>query len=213
MNQLPYSLHFLKSITSVSDWEKTNVEYPQLETTPSLSMIGRSNVGKSSLINALFGLQAAKVSQTPGKTRAINLFQLSFKNQLIDGFLFDLPGYGHASISKEERQKWDELLAHFFEYHPDGSTLLCMQDARHPFQQNDLETIDYLAGLKNNKILIFNKMDKLKSQKEKNEFNQLLKKHNNILLIFDQVESLSTIQANTLQSLCQTLATLFSHLK
>ena len=77
-----------------------------------LSFIGRSNVGKSSLINSLFGKSTARISKTPGRTREVNIFTFSLSNEgktdenIPPLFLFDLPGYGYAEVSKEVHKNW-----------------------------------------------------------------------------------------------------------
>lgn len=84
-----------------------------------VSFVGRSNVGKSSMINALFGSKTARVSKTPGRTREINIFEFELnlngkKSTLQPFYLIDLPGYGHAEVSKEMSKNWNELMGIFF---------------------------------------------------------------------------------------------------
>lgn len=125
---------------------------------PEYAFIGRSNVGKSSLINMLTGKKAlAKTSQQPGKTQLINHY-------LIDNtwYLVDLPGYGYAKVSKVEREKWEKMI-HDYLYHREN--LLCtfvLVDVRHSALAVDL---DFMAALGEAGIpfhIIFTKADKLK---------------------------------------------------
>ncbi len=103
-----FDLNFVTSIAKIADW-KTFLE--KNSAMKLFFFLGRSNVGKSSLINFLFYKKIAHTSQTPGKTRLINIFFIYHKKQpeLLLGALIDLPGYGHAKISKEERVEWDNL--------------------------------------------------------------------------------------------------------
>jgi len=139
----------------------------------SISFIGRSNVGKSSLINALFGNDLARVSKTPGKTREINVFSINFKkngkpfqskNSL---YLFDLPGYGHANVSKSILEKWQETMNTFFSTSPKNNLMINLRDARHPNERSDQVFAEYLQQFSLESILIYNKIDKLKKQKDR----------------------------------------------
>ena len=100
----------------------TDVEKCPAPDTPEYAFIGRSNVGKSSLINSFFGSKTAKTSKTPGRTRQINVFEISLAG-MEEGkpntfYLFDLPGYGHAAVSKAMSANWEKLMANFFAVEP-----------------------------------------------------------------------------------------------
>ena len=148
-----------------------------LETKPlnGLCFTGRSNVGKSSLINSLFGKATARISKTPGRTRSINIFSFNILQRSEEGhtthtpfYLFDLPGYGYAKVSNEMAKNWNEILGLFFRYCPATVRVLNIQDARHPFQKSDSFFLDFIKKYHHlNSILIFNKIDKLKTQKER----------------------------------------------
>lgn len=143
-----------------------------------ISMVGRSNVGKSSIINALFGSKTARVSKTPGRTREINIFEFEIglngkKSELPKFTLIDLPGYGHADVSKEMSKNWDQLMTAFFHYLSPSMMLINLQDARHPNQESDKGFHQFLKNYTRNAILVFNKMDKLKTQKERAELEKL----------------------------------------
>lgn len=130
---------------------------------PEYAFIGRSNVGKSSLINMLTGHRhLAKTSRSPGKTRLINHF-------LIDDewYLVDLPGYGYAKTSKKERERWRKLI---HEYLSIRKTLVCtfvLIDIRHEAQQIDLDFMAWMGGLQLPFVLVFTKSDKLGRNKLK----------------------------------------------
>lgn len=132
---------------------------------PEYAFIGRSNVGKSSLINMLTGRKKlAKVSGSPGKTITINHF-------LIDDYwyLVDLPGYGFAKRSKTERLKWEKMIRSYLLNRTNLLTVFLLIDLRHEPQSNDLEFMEWLAVSQIPFTILFTKADKLKKlQKEKN---------------------------------------------
>ncbi len=167
-------------VEQLIDWLKANPE------AVGVSFIGRSNVGKSSLINSMFGQKTARVSKTPGRTREINIF--SFKLQrdtpedpkLGEFFLFDLPGYGHAEVSKTMANNWRELMQTFFQLAPLKIKMINLQDARHPNEKADVVFAEFFKQFGYDTALIFNKMDKLKRQKDRAALNKLKPK------IFDE---------------------------
>ncbi len=152
-----------------------------------VAFIGRSNVGKSSLINALFGNKIARISKTPGRTREINVFtfRLQEKDNPAMGeqeyYLFDLPGYGHADVSKAMSLHWTKLMNLFFSHVSKKTIMVTIQDARHPMQKADLKFLDYLVTFPFSRIFVLNKFDKLKKQKDRSklekEIKTMLKEH------------------------------------
>lgn len=125
---------------------------------PEVAFIGRSNVGKSSLINLLTGKKdLAKVSATPGKTKLINFF-------LIDGLwnLVDLPGYGYAKVSQRDRREFSKSIADYLEIRPNLHWVFVLIDPRQTPQRIDLEFLHWLAGRDVPFSLVFTKSDKLK---------------------------------------------------
>ncbi|MCE7042226.1 ribosome biogenesis GTP-binding protein YihA/YsxC [Dyadobacter sp. CY312] len=132
---------------------------------PEYAFIGRSNVGKSSLINMLVAKKSlAKTSQQPGKTQLINHFEINNS-----WYLVDLPGYGYAKVSKTEREKWETMIS---DYLYNRENLLCtfvLVDIRHSALAADLE---FMAGLGEAGIpfnIIFTKADKLKAYQVANQ--------------------------------------------
>lgn len=150
-----------------------------IEKVKCLCMVGRSNVGKSSLINALFGKNVARTSNTPGRTREINMFKIAIRNtetkERIEFNLFDLPGYGHADVSKQMKEKWQDLMIYFFERLPNTSLLINIQDARNPGLKSDIQFQEYIDTFDLDRFLIFNKVDKLKKQSEKAKLKNMTK--------------------------------------
>ena len=123
---------------------------------PEICFSGRSNVGKSSLINKLLGRKAiARVSSTPGKTTTVNFFKCE------DVYLVDLPGYGYAKVSERERQRWDSLMNAYFS--GDRDIRLCLQllDIRRTLSGDDERMISFLRERRVPFIVVLTKCDKL----------------------------------------------------
>ena len=140
-----------KFLASYTDWKK--LPPPQL---PEYAVIGRSNVGKSSLINALCGRKSlAKISQTPGKTQTINIF-------LIENtwFLVDLPGYGYSKVSKAKRLTFNDFSLKYLLNRPNLMLTFVLIDARLSPLSIDIEFINQLGSAQVPLALVFTKADK-----------------------------------------------------
>ena len=125
---------------------------------PQVAMIGRSNVGKSSVINCLTGRKTlARVSSSPGKTAQVNYF-------LIDGryYLVDLPGYGYAKVSKAEKERWGNLMEEFFALPEQLSMGILLVDIRHKPTGDDVQMAEVMRGAPYRRVVLANKLDKLK---------------------------------------------------
>lgn len=124
---------------------------------PEIVFSGRSNVGKSSLINKLCNRKnLARVSSTPGKTATINFYSLD------TCYLVDLPGYGYAKVSNADRQRWDELINSYFDAGRNQAILVQLIDCRHAPSADDLQMLDYLQHRRIPFIVALTKADKLK---------------------------------------------------
>ncbi|MDR0826515.1 MAG: ribosome biogenesis GTP-binding protein YihA/YsxC [Desulfovibrio sp.] len=124
---------------------------------PQAAFAGRSNVGKSSLLNALAGTKKlARVSSDPGKTRSINYYRIVSA----EAFVIDLPGYGYAKCSKEERQRWADLLDYYLRHSPGLKALMLLSDARLPPQKSDLDLLAFAAALALPALPVLTKTDK-----------------------------------------------------
>ncbi len=132
---------------------------------PEYAFIGRSNVGKSSLINALVNnKKLAKISGTPGKTQLINHFSINGK-----WYLVDLPGYGYAKISKVMRAKWERMIMDYLFKRLNLMNTFILVDSRHSPQKNDLELFERYGANNLPFTIVFTKIDKLnRNQWEKN---------------------------------------------
>lgn len=132
---------------------------------PEYAFIGRSNVGKSSLINMLTNKRSlAKISGKPGKTRLINHFLINN-----EWYLVDLPGYGYAQVPKTERLKWEKMLKNYILKRENLYCLFVLIDARHEAQNVDLEFMEWLGISEIPFNIVFTKTDKLKPQELKNK--------------------------------------------
>jgi len=176
-----------------------------------VAFIGRSNVGKSSLINSLFGKNTARVSKTPGRTRQVNIFQFIVVNREAkteDSFyLFDVPGYGHAEVSKEMSANWQNLLDTFFQLCNEKILLLNIQDARHPLQDPDVVFQNYIKSFDLETYVIFNKVDKLKTQSERSRLKNLMPEIYNSFKWVKQIHFASAEKGDGLLAIEQSIVT------
>jgi len=124
---------------------------------PELVFSGRSNVGKSSLINKLCNRKKlARVSSTPGKTATINFYEVG------DVYFVDLPGYGYARTSASERKRWDELINGYFESDRQRTVVVQLLDCRHAPSADDMQMMEYLRYHQMPFVAALTKADKLK---------------------------------------------------
>ena len=133
---------------------------PEDESIPEISVAGRSNVGKSSLINALLNSKLAKTGQTPGKTRSINFYRIDIPDS--KSFrLVDLPGYGYAERSKDERNEWKRLVSSYMRKREALKLVLHLVDFRHGLLKNDKELQEWIRSNGKNMLVVFTKADKI----------------------------------------------------
>lgn len=148
----------------------TDVRQAPAGALPQVAFAGRSNVGKSSLINCLLRRtrsKIAKVSGQPGKTQTLNYFRVN------DAFhLVDLPGYGYARVSKTKRAEWQRMVERYLESEQAPEAVVHLIDARHPPTDADLELVDYLAELAIPTLLVLTKVDKLSSTRRERMIKQ-----------------------------------------
>ena len=140
-------------------------QYPQADM-PEIAFAGRSNVGKSSLLNLLTGRKnLAKVSATPGKTRLINFFNINDTFRIVD-----LPGYGYAKVSKGMSEDWGKMMEDYLETRQNLICVIQLVDSRHEPSAQDCQMYDYLRYYGLSGVVVATKADKL----SKNELNKNL---------------------------------------
>jgi GTP-binding protein len=132
---------------------------------PEIAFGGRSNVGKSSLLNSLLNQnKLAQISKTPGKTRLLNYFAVTDNKNKDKLHFVDLPGYGYAKVSREMRNSWKGLIEGYLENSQHLKGFLLLIDCRRGIQEEDIQLIEYLHSLGKNVCPILTKSDKLKQQ-------------------------------------------------
>ena len=140
----------------------TSKQLPQSEL-PEIIFSGRSNVGKSSLINKLLNRKSlARVSATPGKTATINFFDIDKKAKFVD-----LPGYGYAKVSQAEKNRWADLVEGYFAQERNIRLIIQILDMRHPPTNDDLEMVDFLYRSNYPFAVVLTKRDKLNKTNQK----------------------------------------------
>ena len=128
-------------------------------TIPEFAIAGRSNVGKSSLVNALLGTKLAKTGQTPGKTRSINFYRVETPAGEVR--FADLPGYGYAKRSADERNEWQKLVNAYMRGREALRLVLHLVDFRHGLLKNDRELQEWIRSFGRNIFVVFTKADKI----------------------------------------------------
>lgn len=152
---------------------------------PEYPLLGRSNVGKSSFINALANhKKLAKTSNTPGKTRLINFFDFSEKFTIAD-----LPGYGYAKVSKEAQNKWQKYLEEYLLKREQIDCLIQLVDGRHEIQKNDFQMREWVLAYKLPIITIVTKMDYVPKSKTLNVLKAVEKEFGGLVLPFSAVDN------------------------
>jgi GTP-binding protein len=129
---------------------------------PEVAFLGRSNVGKSSVINSLVGTKLARTSSTPGRTRSINFFEIRWPGKPRPELIFaDLPGYGYARVSREVSQEWPKFIEPYLNHRSTLALCVALIDVNIPAQQSDRQLLDYLSASGREFLLVGTKSDRV----------------------------------------------------
>jgi GTP-binding protein len=150
----------------------TDVSHFPAPNLPEVAFLGRSNVGKSSVINSLVGAKLARTSATPGRTRSINFFEVRWPGKPKPELLFvDLPGYGYAKVSREISEEWPKFIEPYLNERTTLALCVALVDINIPAQVNDRQLLEFLRAAGRNCVVIATKSDRL----SKNQLYQALK--------------------------------------
>jgi GTP-binding protein len=141
---------------------------------PEVAFLGRSNVGKSSVINTLVEAKLARTSSTPGRTRSINFFEVRWPGKPQPEVIFaDLPGYGYAKLSREISQEWPKFIEPYLNDRPTLALCLALVDANVPPQASDRQLLDFLNASGHDFLVIATKSDRLSNNQLRNALKSL----------------------------------------
>jgi GTP-binding protein len=141
---------------------------------PEIAFLGRSNVGKSSLINSLVGSKIAKTSNTPGRTQTINFFEIRRHGKPKAEFLFaDLPGYGYARVPKDITAKWSEFINPYLEKRSSLALCLSLVDVTIPPQQLDIQLLEWLRHADRRFLIVATKADRISNNQLRTSLKRL----------------------------------------
>jgi len=156
----------------------TDASHFPAPTLPEIAFLGRSNVGKSSVINSLVGDKVARTSSTPGRTRAINFFEIRWPGKAQPELIFaDLPGYGYAKISREISQEWPKFIEPYINERPTLSLCVVLIDANVPPQPSDRQLLDFLSASDHDFLLVATKSDRLSNNQLNNALRTLTQEY------------------------------------
>jgi GTP-binding protein len=152
----------------------TDVSHFPAPTVPEVAFLGRSNVGKSSVINSLVGTKLARTSSTPGRTRSINFFEIRWPGKPRPEMIFaDLPGYGYAKVSREISQEWPKFIEPYLNERPTLALCVALVDVNVPPQQADRQLLDFLSASGRDILLVGTKSDRLSNNQLHNALRTL----------------------------------------
>jgi GTP-binding protein len=164
-NLPPFIAHLSMRVLSRFLAASTTVAHFPAPSLPEIAFLGRSNVGKSSVINSLVGSKLARTSSTPGRTRSINFFEVRWPGKPQPELVFaDLPGYGYAKISREISQEWPKFIEPYLNERATLALCVALVDANVPPQQSDRRLLDFLHAQRRDVLLVATKSDRLSHQ-------------------------------------------------
>ena len=152
----------------------TDVAHFPAPSLPEIAFLGRSNVGKSSVINTLVDAKLARTSSTPGRTRSINFFEVRWPGKPQPEVIFaDLPGYGYAKLSREISQEWPKFIEPYLNDRPTLALCLALVDVNVPPQDRDRQLLDFLNASGRDFVLVATKSDRLSNNQLRNALKSL----------------------------------------
>jgi GTP-binding protein len=156
----------------------TGADHFPAPTLPEVAFLGRSNVGKSSVINTLIGDKIARTSSTPGRTRSINFFEVRWPGKPRPEVIFaDLPGYGYAKLSREISQEWPKFIEPYLNERPTLALCVALVDVNVPPQDSDRQLLDFLNASGRDFLLIATKSDRLSNNQLRNALKSLTEEY------------------------------------
>ena len=145
---------------------------------PEVAFLGRSNVGKSSVINSLVGTKLARTSSTPGRTRSINFFEIRWPGKPHAELIFaDLPGYGYAKVSREISLEWPKFIEPYLNERPTLALCVALVDSNVPPQPRDRQLLDFLNASGRQMLLVATKSDRLSNNQLHNSLRALTEEY------------------------------------
>jgi len=146
----------------------THVDHFPAPSTPEVAFLGRSNVGKSHLLNSLVGHKVARTSSTPGRTQSINFFEIRWPGNPRPEMIFaDLPGYGYSRVPREISAQWPTFIEPYLQTRPSLALCLALVDANVPPQQSDKQLLNFLHESGRRFLIVATKTDKLSGNQAK----------------------------------------------
>jgi GTP-binding protein len=156
----------------------TDASHFPAPTLPEIAFLGRSNVGKSSVINSLVGSKLARTSSTPGRTRSINFFEVRWPGKPQPELVFaDLPGYGYAKISREISQEWPKFIEPYLNDRPTLALSIALIDANVPPQESDRQLLSFLQASGREFLVVATKSDRLSNNQLSGALRTLTEQH------------------------------------
>jgi len=147
-------------------------------TLPEVAFLGRSNVGKSSVINSLLGAKVAKTSSTPGRTRSINFFEVRWPGKPRPELIFaDLPGYGYAKVSREVSEQWPSFIEPYLKERSCLALCLALVDVNVASQASDRQLLDFLESSGRSLVIVATKSDRLSGNQLGNVVRTMAQEH------------------------------------